>query len=880
MNYLPLFALTIPFLGAFFIYLFGQESRKFRNFLAIFVSALTFLIILLMYWLVVIEAKPIKSFLPFVFPISFFVDPLGILFAVITAFIWLLVIIYSVGYMESGHKPARYYAFLFLLLSANLGVVLSGDLVSLFLFFEGLSLLAYFIVIHDETEKALQAGIKYICMMILGGTFLLAGIFLFYGYSGSIDLRPGLSSLADLGNIKYVIAGLMIFGFGVKAGMIPVHVWLPDAHSAAPSPASALLSGVIIKAGAYGVLRVIGTLFRPSFKTGIWGSHLAEITASIGYVVVWVGIVTMLIGVIMALLQENSKRMLAYHSVSQMGYILMGIGLGGYLVKDGALGFAGGIYHLVNHALFKAALFLGVGAVYYQTKELNMYKLGGLWRKMPFVFLFTLIAALGISGVPLFNGFISKTLLHEAILESAQKVHLPSLRLAEIVFLITGAGTFCSFMKLIVYTFLGKISPEHEKIEGIPISMNISLGILAVFIILFGVFPQFFLSFFLNPVFKYWGISMKEAGYSFFFNLESMKGAFISIFLGGLMFVIGAKYRLFHLRFPYWLGVDYWYGKIAKGFFRITLEDIVVFKRFGRRAFTYLLGGDRFVWQEEIERKILSPLFDKLEEERLGIVRTIINKESVKLRKEELIPPEWTRRMNRIRNIANHLAATITEKRLVIIKAEILKLRTGVARNTMSAKETEENLSKLEVISQGISGIEMKLKNEEISSLMIENRVVPEVRMKSAGGVITVEREKTEKVLIEGVKIKILLGEIKERMGEIVVQDRVDFFEAVIQKVISKDQILLKEYKEIQQAMSIKVEKWVYSIVLYVVKDLLGGEISFLPKNLSHPEEPFNIRLTIKGLIIEHDRDVAMGVFSFMVIFIIIISLLLLPRLF
>jgi len=532
-----------------------------------------------MYPLVISQGKPLEVVLPVVFTLRFFVDPMSLLFATITSFLWMAATIYSVSYMKHEHKPNRFYFFLILTLAFNLGVVLTADLLTLFIFFEGLGFFAYPLVVHSETDEAFRAGTKYLIMTVLGGLSLLFGIFLLYAYTDSLALMPALEKLQHLGTIKFVISSLMIVGFGVKAGMIPVHTWLPDAHPVAPSPASALLSGIMIKAGAYGIIRVVSNLFRPPFGGGEAVEaieHLWKSTATIGYVVIWIGAITMFLGVIMALLQENSKRMLAFHSISQMGYILMGVGAAAYLGHEGALAFAASIYHVVNHALFKGALFLGVGAVYYQTHELNMYKLGGLWRKMPFVFLFTFVAAAGISGIPLFNGFASKTLLHEAIVEANKHSHLLSLKIVEIIFIITGGGTLCSFMKLITFTFLGKRPAKYDRIKEAPWLMNISLAMLAIFILALGLFPGLLLKTFLFPIAKYWQLPVEELAKVHFFSLESLKGILFSILIGVFIFIVGVRYHLFHIHFPKLFSIDYWYLKLARGFIQAMKGMAVV----------------------------------------------------------------------------------------------------------------------------------------------------------------------------------------------------------------------------------------------------------------------------------------------------------------
>jgi len=485
---LPAAIVLLPFVASLFVRPLGKLSESIRDGFSVVVTALTFLgsVALIP---AIAEHHVIECEIPLLLgEITFRVDSFGMFFALFTSFVWFVSTVYAGAYMQHEQKRNRYFTYNLAVLGANMGVLLAGDLVSLYLFFEALGLLAYWLVVHTETPEALKASTKYIWMTVVGGFSLIAGIFLVFGLGsngsiGPVPIAEGQTALA------WTAAALMIVGFGVKAGIVPLHIWLPDAHPVAPSPASALLSGIMIKAGAYGIFRVVTALFRPPVIEDI-AEELWHFTTQLGFVVIWIGIATMFIGVVLALLQENAKRMLAYHSVSQMGFIIAGIGVAGYLGAHGAMGYAGGLYHIVNHALFKACLFLGVGAVYFRTHELNMYKLGGLWKKMPWTFLFTLIAACGITGIPLFNGFVSKTLIHHGLVESVDHAahaahaahalvpawHASALSVAEKIFVITCGGTAASFIKLIVFVFLGNLRATLIPVVAIPVSL-IAIGL-------------------------------------------------------------------------------------------------------------------------------------------------------------------------------------------------------------------------------------------------------------------------------------------------------------------------------------------------------------------------------------------------------------------
>lgn len=451
---LPVLLVAWPLLAALFVVPLGRRSEGLRNGFVVFVTAVA-----LLGAAALIPAVAEKHVLGATVPLMigeliFAVDSYGMLFALITAFVWFAATLYSVEYLKHEHNRNRFHVTSLVVLSAMFGTVLAGDLVTLYLFFEVLGLTAFLLVVHTETGEAKRAAVKYMWMTVIGGFALVGGIFLTYAIGGHGLIVP-LPLEHGLDTLTWVAFGMLVVGFGVKAGMLPVHVWLPDAHPVAPSPASALLSGIMIKAGAYGIFRTATALFRPPVaehaEEALWHA-----TGEFGLVILWIGIATMAIGVTMALGQSNAKRMLAYHSVSQMGFILAGIGAAAYLGTHGAMGVAGGLYHVVNHALFKGALFLGVGAVAFRTAELDMYKLGGLWRRMPMTFIFTLIAAAGITGVPLLNGFVSKCIIHHALVEAYEYQHLFSLGIAEKIYVVTCGGTACSFIKLIGFVFLGK----------------------------------------------------------------------------------------------------------------------------------------------------------------------------------------------------------------------------------------------------------------------------------------------------------------------------------------------------------------------------------------------------------------------------------------
>ncbi|MDP2182216.1 MAG: complex I subunit 5 family protein [Actinomycetota bacterium] len=575
---IPAAIVALPFAAALLARPLGRRSEPLRNWFAVVVTGLTFLGSVALIPLVA-EHHIVGSKIPVLLGhITFEVDSFGMFFALFTSFVWMASTLYAGSYMQHEQKRDRYFTVNLAVLGANMGVVLAGDLISLYLFFEALGLLAYWLVVHTETPEALKASTKYLWMTVMGGFALVAGIFITFGLGSTGHLGPvPMAEGQEL--LMWAAAILMIVGFGVKAGIVPVHVWLPDAHPVAPSPASALLSGIMIKAGAYGIFRVVTALFRPPIMEEV-AEELWHFTTQLGFAVIWIGIATMFIGVVLALLQENAKRMLAYHSVSQMGFIITGIGVAGYLGAHGAMGFAGGLYHIVNHALFKACLFLGVGAVYFRTHELNMYKLGGLWKKMPLTFLFTLIAACGITGVPLFNGFVSKTLLHHGLVEAVEHAsHLAhaahstglarqatALSVAEKIFVLTCGGTAASFIKLIVFVFLGKPKQEFPGVKDAPARMLVAMGALAVPIVALGLAPNLMLKGVISPGLHTWGLHSEILDHFVLFAGGDLMAVLIAFAIGTTVVIVGVRFGLFHAHFPAWLSIDYWYRRTARAF--------------------------------------------------------------------------------------------------------------------------------------------------------------------------------------------------------------------------------------------------------------------------------------------------------------------------
>ncbi|MDT8336622.1 MAG: proton-conducting transporter membrane subunit [Candidatus Izemoplasmatales bacterium] len=560
-DYISIIIIVIPIIGAIIELVYGDKSIKHRDKSVIYMGFLTLIIVVMIY--PVILHRTLELHIPGVFSLglNLRIDMLGYAVLLLSAFIWFFVMIYAHEYMTKEKKSTRFFFFLSLTYSAVIGAIISGDLLMMFIFFEIMTITSYMLVIHGQNDQSYKAGYNYIIMGLIGGFLILTAIILLYFNIGDLRFESAIEKLEELGNLKYWIMGLLVFGFGIKAGMAPVHVWLPRAHPVAPTPASALLSGVMIKVGAFGIIRAASSYYFPSKDviTSI-NDPLWSAASHIGAIIIWTGIITMALGVFLALQQANIKKMLAYHSISQMGYIVTGIGVALYLGYEGAMGLTGAMYHIINHALFKSLLFMIAGVIYYHTKELDMYKLGGLWKKLPFTTFTFAVAALGISGIPLFNGYVSKTILHHGIVEAYEMGnHL--FFYAELMFIVVSAGTVCSFIKMFYYVFLRKTTNEYKTMVFDYSSLDIAMWSMGLIIILIGLFPSFILKSLIIPILNLTNYDSYFIEHQILhlnvFKSEDLLMTLMIVGIGIIIFFVGKKFNLFHLHLPKWLSIEY-----------------------------------------------------------------------------------------------------------------------------------------------------------------------------------------------------------------------------------------------------------------------------------------------------------------------------------
>jgi len=454
---LPIFVI-IPLGAAFLISLLGKRVKYVADILANLgaLSLFTFSL----YSIVSISTKGV-----IVYKMGGWMPPIGIamvldgltVFMLVTVnLVSLVVTLYSVNYMQKYTDKWKFYTLFMLMLAGMNGVVITGDLFNLFVFLEIASIASYALVAFGTEAEELEASFKYAVMGSVASTFVLLGIAILYSYTSTLnmaDMSLTLSRGAS-GYLVNFVAVLFLMGFGLKAALVPFHAWLPDAHPSAPAPISAMLSGVLIKSlGVYALARVLYNVF---------GMNIV-----FSNILMFLGALSMMVGVLLAIAQFDLKRLLAYHSISQIGYVVLGLGLGT------PLGILGGLFHLFNHSIFKSLLFLNSGAVEYAAGTRDLNSMGGLNQKMPVTGATSFIASMAIAGIPPFNGFFSKLIIIFAAAEAGRMGYAFSAVVASIL-------TLASFMKVQKLAFFGTLNESLEKIKEVPLLMRLSMIILAL----------------------------------------------------------------------------------------------------------------------------------------------------------------------------------------------------------------------------------------------------------------------------------------------------------------------------------------------------------------------------------------------------------------
>ncbi|WP_121822161.1 cation:proton antiporter [Halostella salina] len=386
----------------------------------------------------------------FVFGVDFALraDALGVLFALLASFLWVVTTFYSVGYMRGldEHSQTRYFASFAASVAAAVGVAFGANLLVLFVFYELLTVATYPLVTHDEDAEARAAGRKYLTYTFGGGVAVLAGTILVYWLTGTVAFSPGGIEGLATANELYARAAfaLLAGGFGVKAALMPAHSWLPDAM-VAPTPVSGLLHAVaVVKSGVFGVARVVLDVFGPGTVADL----------GVGVALAAVAAFTLLVASIIALRQDNLKRRLAYSTVSQLSYIVLGLGVGAYDASGLAL--TGGLLHIPAHAFMKLTLFFCAGAIHVETHTDDISDMAGIGRRMPLTMAAFGVASLGMAGIPLLAGFVSKWYLLLGSVEAGYAVFAVAL-------LVSGVLNIAYFWPVVYQAFFQTADDSDAK---------------------------------------------------------------------------------------------------------------------------------------------------------------------------------------------------------------------------------------------------------------------------------------------------------------------------------------------------------------------------------------------------------------------------------
>lgn len=405
----------------------------------------------------------------------FKIDEIGTIFFIITSIVWALAGIFSLEYMKHEENRKRYYIFYVIVYGILVALDFSGNIITFYLFYELMTILSVPLVFHTQTKEALMAGLKYMFYSFCGAYMVLFGLYFVYRYGSTMNFTPGgvfdPAQIAGKEGILLVAAFLMILGFSVKAGMFPLHAWLPTAHPVAPAPASAVLSAIIAKAGVLGIIRVVFYLFGTDFIRGTWVQNTWMILS----------LITILMGSMLAYMEKGLKKRLAYSTVSQVSYILFGLSL------CNITGMAGSLLHVICHAFIKSALFLCAGAIIYKTGKTRVDELTGIGKQMPKVLWCYTFVSLALIGIPPTGGFVSKWYLAGGALETGIPVFS---WLGPVVLLISALLTAGYLLPISIKGFLpGEDFCEKKNYGKEPAVMWIPVFVLTLLAVGIGIFP-------------------------------------------------------------------------------------------------------------------------------------------------------------------------------------------------------------------------------------------------------------------------------------------------------------------------------------------------------------------------------------------------------
>ena len=482
MNYIhfPIYSVMVLFLGAFLIVVLGK-NKTLRSIIAVLSVSISLACMIALIKPVMVNGEVIAYWMGnrvpaggYAIGIAMEVDALSLFFGLLISTAVFVSTVYSIQYMAHDENIPQYYTLLLMLAGGAMGLVLSGDIFNMFIMVEILTFAAVALTaFRNRVFGALEAAFKYLVVGCMGSTCILAGTIMLYANAHTLNFAQLSAIIPGNMNTSTKIAFALLFvGFSTKAFIVPFHPLAADAHGAAPASISVLISGVLTKSGIYGIIRLTYFLFQ---TMGL---------STFQFLLVFIGCVSMFLCVTMALAQHDFKRLLAFHSISQIGYVLTAVGL------FTAVGFSSGIYHALNHTLFKGLLFLAAGAVLHETGTTNLDELGGLSKKMPHTTVLFLIGAFSISGIPPFNGFASKWMIYQACYQKAVESGNIGYVLVTVICLVTSVLTLASFVKVSQSVFFGRLPEKYENVKEVSFGMRLAMGIFALLCVLTGLFPD------------------------------------------------------------------------------------------------------------------------------------------------------------------------------------------------------------------------------------------------------------------------------------------------------------------------------------------------------------------------------------------------------
>lgn len=475
-----IFPVFFPILAGVLL-LIGKEPKR-RHTMRIYVGGVLIVTALTGLFLVLGQEVSFTLFsLTSRLPVYFKLDDMGKLFFVPAGIVWTAAGIFSFGYLKEQKEKKRFYGFYLTGCGVMNGLIFSGNLITFYLFYEMLTLTTLPLVLQDRTREAIFAGLKYLFFSMAGAYMALFGLFFVFRYSNTLTFTPrgvlDTGLLAGHEGLLMLAAFLMILGFSVKAGMFPFHSWLPTAHPAAPAPASAILSALIVKGGVLGILRVVYYIFGAAFLKGTWVQ-----SAMLG-----MSLFTVFLGSMLAYLEDGLKKRLAYSTVSQVSYILFGL-----FLFDPA-GMTGSLLHVVFHAFIKGGLFLCAGAVIYRTGKTKVSQLDGIGKQMPLTMICFTICSLALIGIPPASGFLSKWELCVGALHTKLPVFS---WLGPVVLLGSALLTAGYLLPVVIRSFFAETDPGEGAAKTAPVQgdpereMLVCLFVLAALSLLLGILPE------------------------------------------------------------------------------------------------------------------------------------------------------------------------------------------------------------------------------------------------------------------------------------------------------------------------------------------------------------------------------------------------------